>query len=521
MDTPTLATLLASQAARTPDATFLLFRDSRHSFREVDEDAARLAAGLAGLGVQSGEAVVSLLPNSFDAARLWFATARLGAIWAPINTEFRGPGLAHAINLTRGATLVVDEAMLEFVAPIADQLPTVRRIVVRGSPARAPGARWERLSLADVPADAPAPIAPGTRATDTALLLYTSGTTGPSKACALSHRYVIRQAELTSAAWEASPSDVAYCPFPMFHADATVFTIAPALVHGSAAALVERFSVSRFWSDIRTFGATTFDYMGATLALLFKQPPREDDRDNPARLGWGVPRPDFAPAFEERFGVTLVEGYGSTEAGIPVVQYPGKSYPPGACGRVRAEYEVRIGDDEDDPVPTGAVGEILVRAREPFLTMTEYFGMPDATARAFRNCWFHSGDLARMDAAGNLYFVGRKKDAIRRRGENISLFEIEQVVDTHPAVLESAAYGVPSALTEEDVAIAVVLRSGAAPDPAELIRFCQERMARYMVPLYVTFWDSLPKTPTEKVSRVALRERHLERAVTPVTAGPS
>ncbi|MEZ4585955.1 MAG: AMP-binding protein [Gemmatimonadales bacterium] len=154
MDTPTLATLLANQAARTPDATFLMFRDGRHSFREVDENAARWAAGLAGLGVQSGEAVVSLLPNSIDAALLWFATARLGAIWAPINTEFRGPGLAHAINLTRGATLVVDEAMLEFVAPIADQLPAVRRIVVRGSPARAPGGRWERLALADLPAAA-------------------------------------------------------------------------------------------------------------------------------------------------------------------------------------------------------------------------------------------------------------------------------------------------------------------------------------------------------------------------------
>ena len=307
--------------------------------------------------------------------------------------------------------------------------------------------------------------------------------------------------------------DVLYCPFPLFHIDATVLTVAPALVLGTTAAIGERFSVSGFWSEVRRFGATVFDFMGATLTMVHKQPEQPDDADNPVRLAWGVPVPESADDFERRFGLHLVELYGSTDAGLPMYHPVDAPRRQGSCGVVIDAYDVRLLDDRGFEVPVGEVGELVVRPNEPSLMADGYFGMPDATLRSRRNLWFHTGDLLRRDADGFFYFVGRRTDSIRRRGENISAFEVEEVVKLHPAVLDAAAYGVPSELTEDDVMVAVVVRSGAAFDPAGLIAFCVDRMARHMVPRYLDVVGELPRTPTEKVRKDALRER----GITPTT----
>jgi crotonobetaine/carnitine-CoA ligase len=217
--------------------------------------------------------------------------------------------------------------------------------------------------------------------------------------------------------------------------------------------------------------------------------------------------PDFAEAFEERFGVHLVESYGSTDVGVPIFYRADEPRRAGACGRPIPQYDVRLLDPDDHEVPVGDVGEIAVRPNEPHLITDGYLGMPEETVRATRNLWFHTGDLARRDADGYIYFVGRSKDAIRRRGENISAFEVEEGVEAHPDVLEAAAYGVPSELTEEDVMVAVVPRPGRTIDPAALVAFCAGRMARHMVPRYVEVMDALPKTPTEKIEKYRLRER--------------
>jgi crotonobetaine/carnitine-CoA ligase len=259
--------------------------------------------------------------------------------------------------------------------------------------------------------------------------------------------------------------------------------------------------------------------MGATQTILHKQPERPDDRDNPARMGWGVPLPEFAPAFERRFGVRLVEAYGSTDIGVPIYSRPGEPRRTGACGRPIAAYEVRLVDGDDHEVDVGDVGEIVVRPDEPSLICDGYLGMPEETVRATRNLWFHTGDLARRDEDGFVYFVGRNKDTIRRRGENISAFEVEEVVEQHPDVLEVAAFGVPSELTEEEVMVAVVPRSGRSVDPADLISFCTNKMARYMVPRYVDVVPELPKTPTEKVEKYLLRERGITATTWDATAG--
>ena len=519
--TTTINSLLDQRARETPDKWFLRFPDEDLTYGQFADRVERLAAGLATHGVGAmhqgshGHWVIpALLPNCADGVSLWFAANRIGGVWAPINTEFRGAGLTHALRLTGSSDLVVDGRLVAQVGEAAADLEHVERLFVHGGTPElgTDGEPWSLHSLEELYlASAAAPPSPDPAPEDPSLLIYTSGTTGASKACELSHHYVLGQGRLLARSMDIRTEDVLFCPYPIFHWDAVIGTIIPALLLGATAVIAERFSVSRFWEDVRRYGVTVFDFMGATLSFLHKQDAKPDDADNPARLGWGVPMPGFKSDFEKRFGLTLVEGYGSTEGGIMVYQEPGEVYPEGSCGRAVPEYRLRIVDDEGHPLTAGSIGEIVVRPtddRDRHLMMTGYWRMPEANAEAFRGGWFHTGDLGRLDEKGNLYFEGRKKDAIRRRGENISAFEVEQVIESHPAVLEAAAYGVPSEHTEEDVAVAVVLRAGEELTPAALRDYCEGRMARHMVPDHVRFLDRLPKTPTEKVAKATLEEWH-------------
>jgi crotonobetaine/carnitine-CoA ligase len=506
---PTIDALLAARAGTHADTAFLRFADGDLSFAETHRRAERLAAGFAALGVSKGDVVPVLLSNSAEFVLTWFALCRLGAVACLVNTASRGPALAHALGVTDAHTAVVHEGFASQFAEVAEALPHLERVVVLGAePPPMTGAAL--LSWHEVDGE-PGALPPhaGHAATDAAMILFTSGTTGPSKGCVLSHRYTLRQAALMAQHLGFRDDDVLYCPFPLFHIDATVLTVAPALVLGTTAAIGERFSVSGFWPEARRFGATVFDFMGATLTMLHKQPEQPDDLDNRVRLGWGVPVPESAADFERRFGLQLVELYGSTDAGLPMYHPIDVPRRQGSCGTVIDAYDVRLVDADGFEVPVGEPGELLVRPKEPSLIADGYFGMPEATMSARRNLWFHTGDLLRRDADGFHYFVGRRTDSIRRRGENISAFEVEEVVKLHPAVLDAAAYGVPSELTEDDVMVAVVVRAGATFEPADLAAFCADRMARHMVPRYVDVVDELPRTPTEKVRKDALRERGL------------
>ena len=505
---PTLNGLLAERAVSHADTVFLRFADDDRTFAEVQAAVERRAAGFARMGVRHGDVVPVLLPNSADFVITWFALSRLGAVACMVNTAFRGPALAHALGLTNARMIVLHHTLELALAEVLHELPLLERIVHAGGDEHVE-MELLRHPLQDVVGSPDSLPLVAQSATDPAMILFTSGTTGPSKGCVLSHRYAVRQAELMIQHLGLRTDDVLYCPFPLFHIDATVLTVAPALVLGTTAAIGERFSVSGFWPEVRRFGATVFDFMGATLTMLHKQPPSPDDADNSVRLGWGVPVPESADEFERRFGLQLVELYGSTDAGLPMyhpVDVPRRA---GSCGKVIDAYDVRLFDEHGLEVPLGEVGEIVVRPNEPSLMADGYFGMPEATMRSRRNLWFHTGDLARRDADGYHYFVGRRADSIRRRGENISAFEVEEVVKLHPVVLDAAAYGVPSELTEDDVMVAVVLRPGTQFDPAELTEFCSGRMARHMVPRYVDTVAELPRTPTEKVRKDVLRERGL------------
>lgn len=503
---PSLSDALVGTAARSPHAVFVRTVHGELTYRDADERAGHLAAGLRDLGVERGSIVALLMDNSLEQVLVWFALNRLGAVHAPLNTALIGAPLEHALRVCEAVVLVADAHYLSAVERVRGQLPRLRRLVVNGGPDLTVGAVPVTVRLADLQAHPDAAPVCEVADLEPATMLFTSGTTGPSKACVLSHRYLVRQGELHAAHLGLRADDVLYCPFPLFHVDAATLTVSAALSLGATAALGARFSVSGFWDEVRAFDATVFNFMGATLSLLWKRDPDPHDRDHRVRLAWGVPMPQWRHAFEERFGFPLRQVYGSTDAGISVydpVEGPQKL---GAAGRVVKEYDVQVCDPDGRPLPLGTVGEIVVRGREPGLVMNGYHGMPEATAEVVRDGWVRTGDVGSLDGDGYLTFQGRITDSIRRRGENISAFEVEQLVATHPKVLEAAAVGVPSQLTEEELKVVVVLKEGQTCTAEELYRHCTEVAPRHMVPRYLEIVARLPKTPTEKVEKFRLKE---------------
>lgn len=503
--TETLNEALVHAARTWPAKPFMRIDATVVTFADFEDQVGRLAAGLQEAGLGPGDRLAVFMRNSLACLHTWFAANRLGAVWAPINTEFRGLTLGHVCELSAPRLFVCDSDLLDPLVAVASERGLDAPVYVHHAAGQA--ASEDRPTLSSLYRSVKAP-AHAARFSDHAALLFTSGTTGRSKACVLSHRYFLEQATILCRDFELRHDDVLYCPFPLYHADATALTTVPALLLGATAALSKRFSASRFWDDVREHGATVFDFMGATLAILYKAEPREDDAENPARLAWGVPVPEWAEDFERRFGLRVVELYGSVEASIPVTQPLHEPRVPGSCGRATLGYEVAIHDEADDAVPPGTVGELVVRPTRPSTIFDGYLGMPEATVEATRNLWFHSGDLGRIDEAGNVFFVGRKKEAIRRRGENISAFEVEEGVAMHPDVIEVAAVGVASELTEEEVKVFVVRRPGSDLDAPALTAHCDRTLARFQVPRYVQFVESLPKTPTGKVAKHSLEDLH-------------
>lgn len=507
-DGATITAMLTRAAAVTPDAVFLRTHEGDLTYRQTEQRSAGLATAFAQAGMGAGSCVALLMHNSLDQVLVWFALARLGAVHAPLNTALLGDRLIHALRVAEASVLIADAELLPVLTPVLDRLPELKRVIVNGVTS---DDRFEDLAGYRRCTD-PASVTEVDELA-AATMLFTSGTTGASKACVLSHRYLARQGQLHAEHLGLRAGDVLYCPFPLFHIDAATLTVVAALACRGTAALSRRFSASRFWAEVRAFDASVFNFMGATLTILWKQPPGAGDRDHRVRLAWGVPMPEWQSGWEERFGIPLRGIYGLTDGGIPVYDTVDGPQRPGTCGLVIPEFDVRIVDDSGQPLPSGHVGEIVVRGREPGLTMNGYHAMPEATAQVFRHGWLHTGDLGTLDDDGYLTFEGRLSDSIRRRGENISAYEVEQLLIRHPAVLEAAAIGVPSELTEEDVKAVVVLRPGARLTPEELHAFCRETAPRFMVPRYIELVPALPKTPTQKIEKFRLRQD----GITPAT----
>lgn len=507
---------LATWATRQPDVVALEHVDGdRVTYAALHREALTWAGALRRIGVDAGTHVATLLPNIFDAHRTLLGLAWLRAIDVPINTGFTGSMLRYALDLADGTVVVTTSDLAQRLEPELDALAGLETVVVVDTDEHGPlGGRRVvgRSELLD--GAAPADDLDGPEHWDVAALLFTSGTTGPSKA-------VVTPWAVMYQNWSYVPADALapgeglFCPFPLFHNSGRgAFNCA--LDRGARLVIRDRFSATHVWDDVRRTDCAAMALVGPLTALLYRAEPLPDDADNPVRsvvLGPMIPEIED---FERRFGVRTCVAYGQTEVGV-VLCSDWDHGPAASCGSARDTFpwpEVRIVDEHDQPVPVGTVGELIVRTAAPWGLNAGYHKMPVETALAWRNGWFHTGDALRCDADGYFYFVDRLDDAIRRRGENISSFEVEKLVCEHPAVAECAAIGVDTELGDQEILVALILADPDSFDPGELIRFLSLRMPRFMVPRYVEVVDELPRTEASaRVRKHRVRERGLSPRV--------
>ena len=509
-DSQTLHQVLARRVATRGEAAWIVGEERSWTYRDLDSMSNRIANGLASHGIGRGDTVLVMLPDCAEFIAAWCGLAKLGAVQVPVNTHLRGNVLAHVVGDSRARTMIVHAQYLDRVAAVA--LGGVESLIVLGETpgewpdAPAPLARSPFGALLQAP---DTPLHDGPAATDLVAVLYTSGTTGPSKGVMITHIQAYEYARSVVELLELVPDDVYYAPLPLFHIGGQWGVVYAACLAGARAVLPRPFSAGAYWPDVRRHRATATFLLGAMANFLFQQPESDDDADNPLERALVVPLLPEIEAFKRRFRCLVSTTWGATEFNVPT-RSTFELANNRTCGRVAEDrYEVRIVDALDREVPPGVPGEAVVRPREPWITMAGYWGHPDWTAAAWRNLWLHTGDMLMRDEAGNLYFVDRTKDAIRRRGENISSMEVEQEIVAHPDVVECAVIPVASEHTEQEVMAVVVPRPGAALDPAALVEFLSPRMAYFMVPRYVEVVDALPKTQTGKIQKYALRERGL------------
>lgn len=505
-----LWSVVVGRAADHPGRVVLDFDGAESTWAELVEASERCAAGLAGAGVSPGDVVCHFSLNDAEVVVTMLALLRLGAVECPVNAGLRGAQLAHVLRHSGATTLVADARLADRLPDVLPEAPGIERVVLRGGEASLP-AGPRVVAYEDVRAGADGGLAAfhAPRPGEPMNIVYTSGTTGPAKGAVLPHGFPIEQAMIKVDAWGLGADDVLFTALPLYHVNARFSTLATALVIGARAAIQPSFSASTFWTDVRRSGATEIGVVGAISSILMLAPPTPADHDHAVRMmhgAAGIPVPRRAE-FEERFGLRLVTGFAMTETGHFSTTSPEDPRRFEASGRPVRQFEVAIVDDDDEPLPAGSVGELVVRPRRPNAMMTGYHDDPVATLAAFRNLWFHTGDLARFDDEGYLHWMDRKKDAIRRRGEMISSTELERAVLEHPAVAECAAFGVPADLGEEDVKVVVVARDGATVDAHELAAFCAGRLPDFAVPRYVEVVDELPKGSTHKVEKTKLRAR--------------
>jgi len=502
------------RAEQYGDRLFCRFGDGDTlSFAEFETKTNHLASALADLGVAEGERVVGMMYNSRAFLLAMVAVHKRGAIFVPINTELKGAFLEHQIrNIEPRAVFVGDELRAAFDTISIDGLDIETTISIEGAGAPLPGTRV--VTFADMLAtEARADDLLLPAANDIGMIMFTSGTTGPSKGVMMPHAHCLLFGFGAGRAMSMTPEDCMFICMPFFHAMGLLLQFASCLIYGSSVHVIRRFSATSWLDDIRASGATLTYGLGVIPEFIFRQPETPHDTDHKLRMMLAVPiGEDWGAAFENRFGLRLIQAYGMTECNIPTY---GKMKDPvmaGCAGYVDDDFfEVRIVDAEtDEEVATGEIGEIVVRPLQPSCFMQGYFRMPERTVEAWRNLWFHTGDAGRVDEAGRLFFIDRIKDCIRRRGENISAFEVEQVINGHPDVAESCVIGVrdSEAGGEEEVKACIVVR-GNGPEPTSILDWCVARMPRYAVPRYIEFVAELDKTPTGKLRKQDLRDAGL------------
>ncbi|MBR0727676.1 ATP-dependent acyl-CoA ligase [Bradyrhizobium japonicum] len=497
-----LSTILTGQAERHGDRVLLVAGETRWSFAQTAAIAAASAQALVDAGIRPGDRVALMCSNRPEFLQVYLGCAWLGAIAVPINTALRGFQLSHIFRNSRPALLVVEAQFVDAIESVEAGVDLPPRTWIVGAAAGAVDARLSAVPLPALGAAAPAgAVRPG----DTVAILYTSGTTGPAKGVCCPQAQLFWWGIYSARALGIREGDVLFTTLPLFHTNA-LNAFYQALLNGCTYVLEPKFSASGFWAAAQRHKATVGYLLGAMASMLLAQPNNASDRAHRLRvaLGGGVP-PQIHGPFLQRFGVPLVDGYGSTETNF-VFAGTIPSDRPGTMGYLADGIEARIVDENDSALPDGQAGELVLRAGEPFAFATGYFGMPEKTVEAWRNLWFHSGDRVVRDADGHYRFIDRMKDSIRRRGENVSSWEVEQTIQSHPAVAACAIYPLPSELGEDEVAAAILLEPGQSLEPVDIVRHCEGQIAYFAIPRYVRILIQMPLTENGKIKKGVLRE---------------
>ncbi|WP_336713848.1 AMP-binding protein [Arthrobacter sp. USHLN218] len=522
-ETWTLDRVLRHHASVRPDAVCLdaPVEEARWTYAEALASAERIAGTWITAGANAGDRVAIMAMNSSQLVRSWWGAAVGNFVEVPINTNYEGEFLRHQLNVVGARFAVIDDAFAPRFVAIGEHARSIERFWVIDTGAglldgavdllRSNGwdaAPWEDLEQGPV-LDMASP-----RAQDLGAIFFTSGTTGPSKGVSMPHSQLYFFAQEVVCLTRLTDADTYLTTTPLFHGNAQFMAVYPVIIAGGRAVIRPKFSASRWIDHVRDSGVTVTNFVGVMMDFAWKQPPRENDRDNVLRAVYAAPTAStIVEQFKERYGIeAFVDAFGLTETCAPILSPYGVPRPAGAAGLAASEwFDIRLVDPETDrEVPVGEVGELVVRPVQPWTCSNGYYGMPEKTLEAWRNLWFHTGDALRQDEEGWFYFVDRYKDALRRRGENISSYEIEAAVMGHPAVVECAVVGVPADVEAgEDEVLAVVVVTEDV-DPSEILGWCEGRIPAFAIPRYLRIVEELPKTPSQKIRKAVLRTEAID-----------
>ncbi|MEZ0167305.1 AMP-binding protein [Microvirga sp. TS319] len=491
LDNICLADLLRQHADKNPDGIFARFNGDPVTFAMLDSQSSALAAWLRSRGLQSGDHVAVMMRNSVQTLAVVFGLAKAGLVWVPLNAQQRGQGLQYIINHSKPALVVADADLLPTIVECEAERPR-EGFLIHGEAEDHP--RLAQALSTGAPFTEPAPALDAPFA-----IMYTSGTTGQPKGVIVSNRMIRLAGEGVSLVAASRPGDVMFVWEPLYHIGGAQLLSLP-MTHGVVLAMVDRFSASRFWSQVRDYNATHIHYLGGILQILLKQPESPMDRDHAVRIAWGGGCPgDIWEAFQSRFGVQIRECYGMTEASS-ITTFNDKGIV-GSVGDPVPWFTVELLDADGRPVPQGERGEIVVSTSLPGAISSGYFDNPSATEKTLRNGALYTGDLGTYDPEGNLIFHGRMTDSVRSRGENVSAWEVERIASDHPSVEDCAMIGVAAEIGEQDIKLFIKPKVGASVRPAEISTWLSTRLASYQNPRYIAVVDEFERTPSQRIMK--------------------
>jgi len=508
----TITAALARAVVACPNRTFVNFFDEKYTYREFDRITNSVAHGLLNLNVQAGERVASLLDNHGEVLFTWYGANKIAAISVAINTAYKGEFLRHQLADCNARVLVMESDYVQRLEVVYKQLPELEYVVYRGAKPEVNLGDIKLMPFEELRSDDDSPIDDPNAPSDVSVFVYTSGTTGQSKGCVLSHNNMVDLAKRVILSDDRREGDVVWTCLPFFHFNAQSTTVVSSTLLKGTAWIAPRFSLSRFWRDIEQSGAVVASLLGAMIALVGQAPDNEEmiRCRGQLRTVAGAPfPPEMQKIFKQRFGVLRAGSniYGLTEASTLTFLPPCVESKPGSAGMPNPDFDVRIFDDNGSELPKGQTGEVVCRPLKPNIMFKGYHNRPEATMSMIQDMWFHTGDIGKIDEDGYFYFVDRKKDYLRRRGENISSYEVETLFQNHPEISEVAAHAVPSELGEDDLKITLVLEEGSRVTEEELCRWCIDQMPYFAVPRYIEFRSKLPKNPLGKVEKYKLRDQ--------------